>query len=120
VWLVAAMLLLAGVVVVIDRIVLRPDAPAPATGFMVRPDLASIIDGLVIGSARTSPGATAYVSGPDGAWSGSAGVANVRTRARIQADARVRLESISKLFIATIVLQLEQAGKLKLTDTVAR
>lgn len=86
----------------------------------MRPDLAGIIDGLVIGSARTSPGVTAYVSGSRGAWLGSVGVSNVRTGAPIRADARMRLESLSKFFTATVVLQLVQQGKLKLDDTVAR
>jgi D-alanyl-D-alanine carboxypeptidase len=118
--LVAAVLVLAGAAVVVDRVALRPGGHAPASPFAVRPDLEATIGGLVVGSARASPGATAYVAGPHGAWLGSVGVANVRTGAPIRADARLRLESISKFFTATVVMQLVQQGKLKLSDTVAR
>lgn len=64
-------------------------------------DLASDIDGLVIGTARTAPGATAYVLGPGGAWLGAAGTADVKTGETIRPDARMRLESVSKMFTAT-------------------
>ena len=49
-----------------------------------------------------------------------AGAANVRTGAHIRPDARMRLESISKLYAATAVFQLAQEGKLSLSDTVAK
>ena len=119
-WLVVAVALIAGAAVVVDRVVLTPGTPTPAIKFVTRPDLASQIDGLVIGTARTSPGVTAYVLGPSGAWLGAAGVANVNTGETIRPDARMRLESVSKLFTATLILQLQQQGKLHVTDTVER
>jgi D-alanyl-D-alanine carboxypeptidase len=107
---------------VVDLVVLTPSrrAPTPTARFVTRNDLASEIDGLVIGTARTTPGATAYVSWPGNYWVGAAGVANVTTGAAIRPDARMRLESISKDFLATIVLQLTQEGKLRVSDTVAK
>ncbi len=117
---VLGVLVIAGAAVVISRVVLAPGTPSPAIRFLTRPDLASNIDGLVIGTARTSPGVTAYVLGPRGAWVGAAGVANVRTGEKIRPDARMRLESVSKLFTATLILQLQQQGKLHVTDTVQR
>ncbi len=35
-------------------------------------------------------------------------------------DARMRLESVSKIYTATLILQLAQAGRLRVSDTVAR
>ena len=65
-----------------------------------------------------APGATAYVVGPHDTWSGAAGVANVRTGAAMRPDLRLRIESNSKTWLAAVVLQLAQQGKLDLDDTV--
>jgi D-alanyl-D-alanine carboxypeptidase len=94
--------------------VFSTDGPPP------RPELQSILDGLVTGPTRVAPGVTAYVEGPHGTWSGAAGVANVETGERMKANARFRLESVSKAWTATIVLQLAASGRLGLDDTVAR
>jgi D-alanyl-D-alanine carboxypeptidase len=85
-----------------------------------RPDLQQIIDRLVTGPGRIAPGVSAYASGPSGTWSGSAGVANVETSEPMRPDARVRLESVSKLWLATLVLQLVADGRLRLDDNVER
>jgi D-alanyl-D-alanine carboxypeptidase len=119
-WMIVGAVLVVGAAIVVGRAVVSPGGRAPTVKFVARPDLASSIDGLVIGSARTTPGATAYVSWPGGYWVGSAGVSNVRTGAEIQPDARMRLESISKDFLAMIVLELAQGGKLRVSDTVAQ
>lgn len=54
--------------------------PPHATGLDAA-QLQRVLDEAVSGSGRLSrrlsPGATAYVAGPDGSWSGAAGVANV-------------------------------------------
>ena len=39
---------------------------------------------------------------------------------RMPVDARMRLESVSKIYTATLILQLAQDGKLRVGDTVAR
>jgi D-alanyl-D-alanine carboxypeptidase len=85
-----------------------------------RPGLQRILDSLVTGRGRIAPGATANVRGPEGTWIGSAGLAAVRHGEAMRADARMRLESVSKIWTATIVLQLAQEGKLRLADTVER
>ena len=85
-----------------------------------RPDLQGVLDELVAGPNRVTPGATAYVSGPRGTWTGSAGLADVAGRVAMQPDARMRLESVSKLWTATLVLQLAGEHKLRLDDTVAQ
>jgi D-alanyl-D-alanine carboxypeptidase len=85
-----------------------------------RPDLQRVVDGLVSGGDRIAPGAVGYVSGPRGTWVGAAGVADVRTGARMSEDTRVRLESVSKLWVATVIVRLAGEGKLRLDDTVER
>ena len=73
---------------------------------------------LVTGSAL-APGATAYVSGPNGTWGGSAGIANLKTGEPMPLNARMRLESVSKAWTTTLILQLAGEGKLRLDDAVA-
>ena len=87
-------------------------------GAQQRPELQSVLDGLVKGPSMIAPGATAYVSGPNGTWSGAAGLADIQTFQRMRPDARMRLESVSKLWTATLVLQLAGEGRLGLEDTV--
>jgi len=85
-----------------------------------RPDLQRTLDGLVSGPHRLAPGVTAFVSGPHGTWSGSAGWANVTRQIRMTPDARLRLESVSKLWTATVLAELAVENKLGLDDTVER
>lgn len=66
------------------------------------------------------PGVVAQARDRDGTWNGTAGVANLRTgRERLPQD-RYRVGSITKTFVATVVLQLEAEGRLSLDDTVDR
>ena len=83
-----------------------------------RPDLQAVLDELVTGPHRIAPGATAYVSGPRGTWLGSAGVADLRTDDPMPTDGRMRLESVSKIYTATLILLLAQDGRLGVDDTV--
>ena len=82
--------------------------------------LQALLDAAVTGPDRLAPGATAYVATPDGTWSGAAGVANLRDRTPMPVDARMRLESVSKIWTAALVYQLAEEGKLRLSDTVER
>lgn len=75
---------------------------------------------VVSGPERLSPGATAFVMGPHGVWNGAAGTAQVGSGEAMSPDARMRLESVSKIYTATVILRLAQDGKLRVTDTVAR
>ena len=76
--------------------------------------------GLVTGPHRIAPGATAFVSGPHGTWTGAAGVADVRTGEPMRTGARMRLESVSKLWTAALLLRLEGSNRLSLDDSVER
>jgi D-alanyl-D-alanine carboxypeptidase len=84
-----------------------------------RPELQRMIDRLVAGDDRVAPGVTAVAIGPRGTWAGAAGVLDVRTGEPMPVDARMRLESVSKLWTATVLLRLVEQGWLGLDDTVA-
>jgi D-alanyl-D-alanine carboxypeptidase len=77
-----------------------------------------MLEQLVTGGDRIAPGATAVVVGPHGSWVGAAGLADVGAKQRMLPDSRVRLESVSKLWVATLILQLVGDGRLRLQDTV--
>jgi D-alanyl-D-alanine carboxypeptidase len=111
VWLVLMVLVLVGsIAVLVDQL-----APSPS---IARPQ--QILDALVSGPQRVAPGATAYVTGPNGTWVGAAGIANVKTGEPMQPDTRMRIQSNSKTWLLAVVLQLAQEGTLNLADTVSR
>jgi len=85
-----------------------------------RPDLQRTLDALVTGPHRVAPGATAFVQARHGSWSGSAGWADVTKQVKMRPDARLRLESVSKLWTATVLAKLAVEHRLSLDDTVAR
>jgi D-alanyl-D-alanine carboxypeptidase len=115
-----------GIVIGIDRIFFPQPVSASirACPFVprasTRPELQRIIDGLVTGEGKEAPGATAYVSGPHGSWLGAAGVADTSTCSQMPVEGRMRLESVTKIYTAALILQLAQQGKLRLDETVAR
>ena len=113
VWLgLVAILLAGGLAVLIDRTASSGGPQNP------RPTLQRVIDGLVTGPGRVAPGVTAYLAGPRGVWVGSAGNATIDTPMR--PAARLRLNSVGKMWTATLILKLVGEGRLKLDDTVSR
>ncbi|MGW7614882.1 serine hydrolase domain-containing protein [Streptomyces antimycoticus] len=104
----------------------RPDAEsAKAAGAQSESETASSAEGYeaiqrLLQQAvtrRILPGILAEVRDGDRQWFGTAGVADTRTgRERSQQD-RFRIGSISKTFVATVVLQLAAEGRLSLADT---
>ena len=72
------------------------------------------------GAGRTAPGATAFVHGPSGTWFGAAGSADLTTGRAMRPGDRLRLESVSKIWTAAIVLRLAADGRLRPADTVER
>jgi D-alanyl-D-alanine carboxypeptidase len=69
---------------------------------------------------QLAPGAVAYVSSPRATWLGVAGEAHLARHEPMRPDARMRLESISKIYTATLILRLAEQGRLRLGDTVER
>ncbi|WP_434587618.1 serine hydrolase domain-containing protein [Streptomyces sp. A5-4] len=66
------------------------------------------------------PGVVAQARDEDGSWTGTAGVANLNTGREREAPDRYRVGSITKTFVATVLLQLQAEGRLDLDDTVDR
>jgi D-alanyl-D-alanine carboxypeptidase len=113
-WLVVVGLLAAGIAVGIDRLFFVSGRTTSHA------DLQQTLNGLVTGAQRVAPGASAYVLGTDGSWTGAAGLANVKTGEPMTPDARMRIESNSKTWLTGLVLQLANDGTLNLDDTVSR
>ena len=64
------------------------------------------------------PGVTVTVRRGHGTWAATAGVGNLATGKPRSARDHYRIASITKTFVATVVLQLEAEGRLSLDDTV--
>ncbi|MFE0045569.1 serine hydrolase domain-containing protein [Streptomyces albireticuli] len=75
------------------------------------------LDGLV---AAGMPGVAAGTWTPKETWSGSAGYADTATKRERTAGDHFRAGSITKSFVATVLLQLEAEGKLSLDDSLER
>jgi D-alanyl-D-alanine carboxypeptidase len=98
----------------VDRVFLSAGSSAP------RPEFAYVIQHLVAGPGRVSPGVTAFVAGPRGTWSGAAGLANVESGEAMWADAPMHLDSQTKTWVAAVILQFVAEGRMRLDDTVER
>lgn len=116
----ARLLSLAVVVAVAAAVMIVVAAPriGDEGGDEGRSELRSTLDALVTGPQPVAPGATAYVVGPHGTWAGAAGVADVGADTAMTPDARMRVESVSKVWTATLILLLDQDGVLSVDDTV--
>ncbi|MFI1970771.1 serine hydrolase domain-containing protein [Streptomyces cinnamoneus] len=67
-----------------------------------------------------TPGILGQVQDTYGTWNASAGVADLAThRQRLPRD-RFRIGSVTKVFVSTVLLQLEAEGRIRLDDTVER
>ncbi|MFF5309560.1 serine hydrolase domain-containing protein [Streptomyces massasporeus] len=64
------------------------------------------------------PGVTVTVRRGHGTWAATSGVGNLETGKPRSARDHYRVASITKTFVATVVLQLEAEGRLSLDDTV--
>jgi D-alanyl-D-alanine carboxypeptidase len=82
-----------------------------------RPKLQAVL-GRLADDASVAPGAVGFVLTPQGTWSGTAGLADIRARTPMNADDSFRIMSLTKTYVATVVLQLVEEGKLQLSDTV--
>jgi D-alanyl-D-alanine carboxypeptidase len=93
-------------------------AEAPATTKSARAlELRRSLDRLV---AAGAPGAVALVREHGHTTRLAAGYADTRTKARMRPSDRFRVGSVTKTFVATVILQLAGEGKLSLEDSVER
>jgi D-alanyl-D-alanine carboxypeptidase len=89
-------------------------AASPATGHAATRAAveAAVRDGV--------PGVTVTARDEHGTWSTTAGVGDIRTGGPRSAHDRYRVGSVTKTFVATVLLQLEAEGRLSLDDTVEK
>jgi D-alanyl-D-alanine carboxypeptidase len=82
-----------------------------------RATLQRIVRRLVAGGA---PGAVAFVRSPGSAGGVAAGYADLGTRTPMRANDGFRIASVTKTFVATVVLELEAEHRLDIDDPVER
>ncbi|MBJ8345583.1 serine hydrolase [Antrihabitans sp. YC2-6] len=85
-------------------------------------ELAATVDAIVQArmSAELIPGVVVSVVDPElGEYTHAYGIADAATNRPMTVDDRFRIGSVTKSFTATAVLQLADAGKLNLDDTLA-
>jgi D-alanyl-D-alanine carboxypeptidase len=96
-------------------------ASTPSVGGSASPSsnakLQRIVRGLV---AAGAPGALAVVRAPDGTRRAAAGLAMLSPKVRLRVTDRYRIASVTKPFVATVVLQLAAEGRIALADPVER
>jgi D-alanyl-D-alanine carboxypeptidase len=106
--------MVAATAVALSLAVAGPAVAAPADGgghdATRRAMKAAVADGV--------PGVTATARDGRATWSATAGVGDLRTGAPRSERDRYRVGSITKTFVATVLLQLEAEGRLSLDDTV--
>src|SRR4051794_27386473 len=84
------------------------------------PDRAALRAALDQIVATGATAALARVDSPAGSWHGASGVVELGHPGRPQPGGRFRVGSITKTFVATVVLQLVGEGRLRLDDTLER
>ncbi|MBU1671519.1 MAG: beta-lactamase family protein [Actinobacteria bacterium] len=71
-------------------------------------------------TAQNIPGVIVGIWTPEGTWVKAFGKADIEKGTPISTDDRVRIASNTKTFVATVVLQLVQEGKLSLDDKLSK
>ncbi|WP_461009761.1 serine hydrolase domain-containing protein [Streptomyces capparidis] len=94
-----------------------PSAGRPVVGARARRRIAEGLDALVRAGAV---GALAAVARGEDEWTGTAGVADLRTGRPVPVDGRVRVGSVTKTFVAAATLRLVGEGRVRLDDPVER
>src|SRR2546423_10933180 len=89
----------------------RPTTLPPLSDATLRPIIAHLPD-------KEVSGAIVRISGTAGCWRGTGGIADLRTGRAVPADGRFRVGSITKMFTATVALQLVAEGALDLDRPV--
>jgi len=87
------------------------------TGPRSIPELQAAIE-AILKDTRTPGAAIAIVSRNQAEWVAGIGKADVAANQPVTTNTLFRLGSISKSFAAVAALQLQEAGRLKLSDTV--
>ena len=109
----------AGVAVLALAAFAVPATTASAAERPIGPRLQAIMDRAVKAPKSDIPGVAFYVKAPGRrAWSGAAGKANIASGTAMRAGDRFRAGSILKTFVAAATLQLAEAGRFGLDDSI--
>ncbi len=93
--------------------------PEPSTAVRLGADLQAALDRLR--DRDGIPGVSATILFPDGsAWRGVSGLADVTAGTSVTPDTAFAVGSISKTFVAALILDLVADGKLRLDDSARR
>ena len=109
-----------GVTLVTATTALALAAAPAATAAPVEPDRPGLQERLDDVVAAGAVGALAVVRDGHRGWRGNSGVAELGTTRAVPVHGRFRIGSITKTFVATVVLQLVGEGWLRLDDPVEK
>jgi D-alanyl-D-alanine carboxypeptidase len=96
--------------------------PVVTEGASLSPLLAASLDSAAaaaFGEAAGTPGAVVGVATRDGTWFGNYGTADPDTGVAITRGTHLRIGSVTKVFTATLLLQLVESEALSLDDPIA-
>ena len=114
-----AALALAGTAVLWSRNHPAPAASVPASSATGPPPDPATLQQLVAGVVEAgAPGAVALVRTGQGTWQGVSGLSDLRAKRPARAGDRFRIGSVTKSFVAAVVLQLVGEGRLRLDDSL--
>ncbi len=97
-------------------------APSLAAGPGVDPRLATRLQ-AVLDAVRTKdplPGISAAVDTPAGLWTGVSGKSRLAPSQPMRPDTPLSIGSVTKTFVAAVILQLREEGRLSLGDHLSR
>ncbi|MDJ0691569.1 MAG: serine hydrolase, partial [Xenococcaceae cyanobacterium MO_188.B32] len=63
-------------------------------------------------------GVSVGVVTPEGTWNGATGISNIETQQATAPDDLFNIASISKAYTSSVILKLQEQGKLSLDDTI--
>src|SRR5512132_2146648 len=84
---------------------------------VARPDFQRMLEYV---RDKGAPGVIALVRNGSETWRGATGLANLQAKRELKPGDRFRVASVTKTFVATVVLQLVGEGRLRLDDTIER
>ncbi len=104
-----------------------PTSTAPAATVQPSPSVTPVPAAALraaLEAVRTEygvPGVSATIIWPDGrSWTGASGLANVRTGIAVDRQTAFAIGSVTKTFVAALILELSEEGRLGLDDPVRR
>ncbi|MBV9358296.1 MAG: beta-lactamase family protein [Chloroflexi bacterium] len=94
--------------------------PAPSSTASLPAELVDRLDAAAMAGLRVAatPGAIVGVRSPEGTWIKAYGEADPVEHRPMTADMHTRVGSITKTFTGTLLLQLQEQGRLSLDDTI--